>query len=422
MKFNSLSLKNVTLSFVLLIASLLVSLLIIETSLRLFFPKYEYAAESDFDRNTTRLWSRRAYSHQIFKHPDTGNAHSVYYNSLALRQHREFDRQAIKSAINVAFFGDSFTENLRLPSQYSFTEPLDYLLNVNRASFNVFNLGVDGYGTDQAYLYYRDFEYSQEVDYVFYIFCVNDIRNIFENNLFSINESGELIQNEAYASPWWIKFLSKLHSTYLMIDIRQILLSKSRNVNKRAIEEFFAKKNREKHFHSKRADEIQQAFIAGQETDDLKKSLAIFKLLLHSWKESVEMNGGKFYIVLLPRHEEHFAKNLFTEEYNVINLYEKFNNDIDNYDYSNFRFKNEGHWNETANQLTAVYLYRLLEKEANLFPLSKNKIKEQLYTYYSSFKGWMPDDIWLKKVVVPLEKSEIIKSKYTELEIKNSGS
>ena len=184
-----------------------------------------------------------------------------------------------------------------------------------------------------------------------------------------------------------------------MIDIRQVLLSKSRNVNKRAIEDFFAKKNRKKHFHSKRADGIQQAFIAGQETDDLKKSLAIFKLLLHSWKESVEMNGGKFYVVLLPRYEEHSAKDLLSE-YNVINLYEKFDNDIDNYDYSNFRFKNEGHWNEAANQLTAVYLYRLLEKEADLFPLSKNIIREQLYTYYSSFKGWMPDDIWVKKVVV----------------------
>ncbi len=421
MKFNSARLKNVMFSLVLLIASLIVSLFVIETSLRLFYPKYEYAAESDFDRNTTRLVSRRPYSHQIFKHPDTGNSHSVYYNSLALRQHREFDRQAIKSSINVAFFGDSFTENLRLPSQYSFTEPLDYLLNVSGASFNVFNLGVDSYGTDQAYLYYRDFEYSQEAEYVFYIFCVNDIRNIFENNLFSMSEFGELIQNEAYISPWWIRFLSKLHSTYLMIDIRQVLLSKSRNVNKRAIEDFFAKKNRKKHFHSKRADGIQQAFIAGQETDDLKKSLAIFKLLLHSWKESVEMNGGKFYVVLLPRYEEHSAKDLLSE-YNVINLYEKFDNDIDNYDYSNFRFKNEGHWNEAANQLTAVYLYRLLEKEADLFPLSKNIIREQLYTYYSSFKGWMPDDIWLKKVVVPSEKSEIIKSKYTELDIENSGS
>ncbi|MCH7673608.1 hypothetical protein IH879_01485 [candidate division KSB1 bacterium] len=153
----------------------------------------------------------------------------------------------------------------------------------------------------------------------------------------------------------------------------------------------------------------------------MKKSLAIFKLLLHSWKESVEMNGGKFYVVLLPRYEEHSAKDLLSE-YNVINLYEKFDNDIDNYDYSNFRFKNEGHWNEAANQLTAVYLYRLLEKEADLFPLSKNIIREQLYTYYSSFKGWMPDDIWLKKVVVPSEKSEIIKSKYTELDIENSGS
>ena len=53
-------------------------------------------------------------------HPDTGVRHAVIHNNLALRQHRDFSEDDLVGAINVGVFGDSYTENLRLPSPYSF--------------------------------------------------------------------------------------------------------------------------------------------------------------------------------------------------------------------------------------------------------------------------------------------------------------
>jgi hypothetical protein len=81
-----------------------------------------------------------------------------------------------------------------------------------------------------------------------------------------------------------------------------------------------------------------------------------------------------------------------------------------------WRFKNDGHWNEAGNQLAAVYLYRFLEKETNLLPLSADKLNEEIYAYYAAFSGrWMPE-LWVKKLPVSPNKSARIKAKYTAIE------
>lgn len=91
------------------------------------------------------------------EHPDSGRKHPVIHNNLALRQQRDFSTADLAHGVNIGFFGDSFTENVRMEAPYMFQEVLDYLLNVrldNPVRFNVLNFGGDGYGTDQCYLYY----------------------------------------------------------------------------------------------------------------------------------------------------------------------------------------------------------------------------------------------------------------------------
>jgi hypothetical protein len=422
MKLASIK-KNATLNIILLLISLLISLLIIEISLRIFYSKYKYAAESCFIIKSDRIWARKAGSHYIRKHPDSHQPHPVYHNNLALRQHRNFSKHDLESAINIAFFGDSFTENLRLPSQYSFTEPLDYLLNLSPKKCNTLNFGVDGYGPDQLFLYYRDFEYSGDLDYVFYVFCGNDLRNIYENNLFTINNTGDLIQNKAFLPPWWIRLISKFHTTYLILDIRERLLLKNRAINEINFEEYLTLKyhknlvdSHKKRFHSKIADAIQANLFTQVETGDMDKSIAIFQALLHFWEESVEKNGGKFYILTLPQYNKRITKKVLQDKFNVIALHEKFRGINGHYNHMDYRFKTDCHLNETANQLAAVFLYRLIEKEEDLPPIDLNTLKEQIYTYYSSFDGWLPDDTQIKRIFIPPEKKKIIQAKYTELE------
>ncbi len=428
MGLKSISIKNVMINISLLIISVIVTLLLVEIILRIFYPKYEYVANSDFVRTADRIYARKPNSHYVRKHPDSGEPHLVYHNNLALRQHRDFDKKDIESAINVAFFGDSMTENLRLLSQYSFTEPLDYLLNKNKShkKYNTLNLGVDGYGTDQSFLYYKDFKYSDKLDYVFYLFSTNDLKDIYQNNLFSINERGELIQNKTLSTPMWLKVISKFYLTYFVLDIRQRVIFKDEKINKQNIKEYFMKdykerreNSRNKRSKSKRAVAIRKDFYCQRETEDMNRCIAILKKLLHRWKKSVEENGGKFYIVIPPIYRGYLGKLLFKDDFDLVDIYEKMNNDIANYDWMNYRFENDTHWNERANQLTAVYLYRLIEKQEDLPPISTDALRKQLYTYYSTFAGWMPDDAQIKKTPVSPEEKNIIKAKYLALELQD---
>lgn len=416
--------KKLATNALLILVSLAISLAMIEASLRLFYPKYQYAAESSFDRNAARIWSRKANTNYIRKHPDSKQPHAIYHNNLALRQHRDFTEQDIESAKNLAFFGDSYTENLRIPAQYSLTEPLDFLLNKQSPRFNVLNLGVDAYGTDQSYIYYRNFEYSDNLDYVFYIFCLNDLRNIYENNLFTLDESKKIVQINATATPWWIKIQSKFHTTYLVYDIKKKLQSQDMVFDK-SIEqnyiEHYIKKGRKKRFHDQRADAIEPDFLKGEKNEDIDRVITIFQSLLRQWSDDVKSHGGKFFVVLLPREKEHNARSLIAKDINVIDLYELFDNGMDNYDYNDWRFKEDTHWNEAGNMLAATYLYKFMENELDVPITSENTLKQWLYTYYSSFDGWMPDERFLKKTILTIDEKLDTRSKYLDIELKNTG-
>lgn len=413
-------LRNIGIRLILVFLSLLVSFLVIELSLRIFFPEYQYAAESKFELNSLRVYSRRANVRSERQHPDSGIAHRVIYNNLALRQHRNFTENDLESAVNIGFFGDSFTENLRLPVPYSFTEVLDYLLNINNKRFNVLNFGVDGYGIDQSYLYYRDSEISHHLDYVFYVLSANDLRNIYENNLFTVDESGFVVQNTFPGTPWWIRIASKFYITYLVIDHIQRAFHSANHLaydKKLLYEEYqgwFAKKR----FHSQRADAIPRDLVRGQDNKDLKNSITIFQYLLEQWRKLVEDNGGNFYVVLLPISAENLISTMISEDFNVINLYKNFNEVIEDYNYKNdWRFRKDSHWNEASNLVAAISLYRALELELSLTFMEDDALKRVLYTYYSAFpNGWMPSEAWVTKTSInPLNLSRI-RMKYIPLE------
>lgn len=414
--------KNLATNALFILVSLAISLAIVEASLRFFYPKYQYAAESSFNRDSARIWTRKANTHYKRKHPDSKQSHAVYHNNIALRQHRDFTEQDIESATNLAFFGDSYTENLRMPAQYSLTEPLDFMLNKNISPFNVLNLGVDGYGTDQSYIYYRNFEYSDNLDYVFYIFCMNDLRNIYENSLFTLDESKKLTQNKVTATPWWISILSRFHTTYLVFDITKKLQSLGMALDWNVIEQHYQKKSQRKRYHDQSADAIQSAFLRDEKNEDLDKAIAIFQSLLRQWSDDVKSHGGKFFVVLLPSEREHKATSLIAKDINVIDLYELFDNSIDNYDYNDWRFKKDDHWNEAGNMLATTYLYRFMEGELDFPTASKNTLEQWLYTYYSSFDGWMPDEKHLKKTTLSADEKRDIRSKYLDIELKNTDS
>ena len=141
----------------LVLLSCLAILLVAEVVLRFIHPKYEHLAEATAVRDQGRFMPEPGHRRGR-RHPDTGEWHAILVNSLGLRQHRDFTAADLESAVNIGFFGDSFTDNVNMAAEFSFTEPLDYLLNVERApapqegaqgqpqpSFNVLNFGHGGW-------------------------------------------------------------------------------------------------------------------------------------------------------------------------------------------------------------------------------------------------------------------------------------
>ena len=120
------------------------------------------------------------------------------------------------AATNIGVFGDSFVENVGTDAPYSLTEPLDYLLNQSGQRFNVLNFGVYGYGPGQSFLHYENFRYVNELDYVLYLYCYNDISNVGERRLFHLDETGHLRRKEIIR-PWWVPLISRLYLPILKL-------------------------------------------------------------------------------------------------------------------------------------------------------------------------------------------------------------
>ena len=382
----------------LVLASLLVCLAAGEGYLRFFHPVYEYAAESRYDFDRRRISARRAHSTWLSRHPDTGVRHLLIHNNLALRQHRDFSEDDLADAVNIGVFGDSFTEQIYLPSPYSFTEVLDYLLtppsrdNEAQDRINVLNLGTGGYATGQLLLHYEDFRHASDLDVVFYVFCANDLRGIYENGLFHLDETGALTRNPAIERSPWVSLLSRLHMTYLVIDGTRRLASLAGGKAEDAVDKFLEaskdinvellREGREERFGNAESRSIHADIFDGEAESELAKDVVvIFQSLLRTWQQMVQERGGRFVVAILPRPlDDRMAAATIPPEVDTASLFECFNEHVAGYRYTpDWRFVNDAHWNEQANMLAAVCLYRLLERELNLPVRSIDELFEQLH-------------------------------------------
>ena len=369
----------------LLLASCLAGLLLCEAGLRLFHPKYAYLAEAPFLRDLNLLRTRIPDNRSFFRHPDSGARHPLFHNNLGLRQHRDFSAEDIEDSVNIGFFGDSFTENIGIKAQFSFTEPLDYLLNIGaggagegQRSINVLNFGVVGYGTSQSLLRYELLDFREALDHLFYVYCENDPANNLARGLFRLDDAGQLTRGEAPSSRFAL--LSKLHLPYLVLDASGRL-----SAHLQAMEAKASRLGRESYRRAK-----------GYKTQGLPSStFPLFRQMLRRWKEAAESNGASFRLLWLPR-ENYDAPGVAAivkeEGIETVNLRDCFGaRDPAHlrtpWAHSPYRFERDNHWNEAGNRLAAVCLHRVLESALGLPRLSDEDVAFALRRYYSAFEA-----------------------------------
>ena len=375
-------------NWALLLASSLAGLALCEAGLRLLHPKYRHLAEAAFVRDPALIYAPVPNNCGARPHPDTAVPHSVCHNNLGLRQHRNFSATDLESSVNIAFFGDSFMENVNMPAQHSFTEPLDYLLNFGGGGrFNVLNFGVRGYGTGQTLLRYETSSVRERLNHVFYVYCWNDLEDDQAAGLFSLDDAGELQRSGAAPPAAAISLLSRLHLSYLVLDAFG-RLSWIGDLGRRVRLEHWARK---------------KSIKASANADGLPWSAyAVFRQLLRRWKQGAEGLGASFRVLWLPR--ERFrgkgydapgvAPIVREEGVESVNLRRCFAERDPahlqtSWGRSPYRFKNNDnpHWNEAGNRLAAVCLYRFLEGELGLPKLSEADLQEALHRYYSAFEA-----------------------------------
>ena len=402
------------------VMSLAVWLAACELALRLWWPRYEFAANpppSAEDRETGIYYT-------IVRNPDTGVQHRLSYNELGARTSRPFTVESLGETVNIAFFGDSKTENIHMPVQYVFTEYLHYLLNhptagperdpapihqTDESRFNVLNFGVFGSGVAREYLRWRHTPAKQAFDHIFYVFNGNDISDLGRQlalGFVQIDESGNVRRGDSVSPPRWKHLIARLHLTYLAIDAwKRLALGLAT-------------------YEAELSDD-RGAKVQADVSDTFRK-------VVLRWKREVETGGGRFHVVLGPEsHQRLFAKAGLTVLYDelvfFVDLLDCFNTDIPNYEMQNrdWRFVNDPHWNPAANMVAAHCLYHYLEEHLGLPPRTDAALAAARRAYYQAF---LDSAIWEGERfapaalgvagVAPQADGEAIVNHYLDLEVR----
>ena len=376
--------------------SLAVGLGLCEVALRWLHPRYEHIAAPP-----ERIYNK-AYA---YRHPETGVHHNVRHNSFGSRQHRDFAERDLSEASNVAFFGDSYTENVLLPVHYVFTEVLDFLLNGGEAAplppdvptparFNVLNFGMQGTGPGSQYMVYRSLSFQRHLRHVFYVHNSNDIDDLRDIDQWALGGNGEFVARLAVESSPWTRALSGLHLTYLVLDVWRRL----------GLDRFLP--------------------ASSASTRAQSDTLVLFENLLRRWRREVEAVGGAFHVVLLP---EPFGGKWFREveslaAWPVVNLNECFERAFPNDAWADWRFTEDPHWSEAGNMVAAHCLYRYLEGELALPTRSDADLALLRSTYYRAFEHsavtgsrWMPAAPWAVPTALAASEARRIVQRYHAL-------
>ena len=394
--------------------ALLAAIAIWEAALRAFFPNVGVAEGRHYQADASRLWVRKPNSVHVETHPHSHALIPVVYNAFGMRQSREFDAEALGDATNVAFFGDSFLENVHIRSAHSFTESLDFILNLHDGgAFNVLNFGVGGYGPGQQYVWYRQFEHRDELDYVVYVFNANDIEDFHRHGLFSLDESGHLVANTAHQPSSWESLLSRLHLTFMELENVEKNIWGTSPAYVRPVRSLLEIKQR-----VMRRRQEGSAF-SGDALDD---GIAAFQALLMRWRHEVEAHGGKFHVALLPDIPKEWMQETIPAAIAIVDLHGCFSEAIPNYSFQSVRFDKDPHWNEKGNMVAAHCLHRFLEQETGLPPLSDDVLAQARYEFYRAVAlgGWMPSSAWATRPAAMRHDADAIRAKYLALDWRSS--
>ena len=298
-------------------------------------------AESD------AIWEPRANSRSEMRHHDLDVMIEARFDAQGVRNHSALSTERKRNIVGV--FGDSFTENTSMDDQFVFTSLLD---SITGSRVRVVNYGVAGYGLDQAYLRYRKYA-KHDMRHVVYLFCDNDLRNLYETGLAEITPEHEVVFRAPRVHPVR-RFLGRLRVTYLALrGYYQIvgILSKGETPHLKSLEQggdsawVARRKTQAARYHDAFADAVARDFLSERPRAETLQLSRTFLLVLEQWQREVTSRSRTFTVLVLPgRLVTEVAGKLLREfDGRVIYLGQDYG------EYDAFKFRNDGHWNEYGN-------------------------------------------------------------------------
>jgi hypothetical protein len=165
--------KQIIFPFIIVIISSIIALLVVEISLRFFYPqqesmrwfessnKYGYLLKKNFSQDYSYI------GHEFIMHVQT--------NSLGHR-YKEYNKAHFENAQykKVLLLGDSFMFGHGVNMEDHIATHLENMLNRDDTFFSVINAGVGGWGTLQEVAYAKDNFRLFNPDFIILLFCGND--------------------------------------------------------------------------------------------------------------------------------------------------------------------------------------------------------------------------------------------------------
>jgi hypothetical protein len=361
----------------------------VEVALRvLAHERYHGARTLTSVPDKTKIWAPPKNTVSYFRHPDSGERIELQRNNLGLRMNHDISGSSLKATRNIAFFGASFTENVRLPVQHTFPEVFKSLVNTGVEEFEVLNFGVGAYGIDQSYLAYRELgtDIRSELDLVVVVVSADDLWNPAKNKIAAFDKNGKLVLTpRGPRIPGFLKMIKELYVTYFLIDVYDSLGSSPENNAK-------LERKRKRDLNHRKAKVLPER----------SEATKLFNTILLQWQDDVEAAGGKFKVVILPIVDYWSVNETLASHLSAIQLHELFAKLVENDELSRLVFQNDPHWNESGNLLVAVALSMTLRPELELPQLTDSALVAELRNHYMHYSnGWQPSRVGKFQIGTP---------------------
>jgi hypothetical protein len=378
---------NILKNSVLILFAVALSLVVAEVTLRMEGRYHDLADQMLIPSQA--IWERPTDRIGFRNHPDLDVSVENRFDRDGVRNFSELPTREKRNIIGV--FGDSFVENGRIEDRFSFTSILDAAL---RPRARVVNYGVDGYGLDQSYLRYKKYE-KHDIRDVVYIFCENDLRNLYQTGLTDMTKSGDIVFSEPRTKPFF-RITGRLHLTYLVISayykLRWLVdLIRSGEGEWKSVT--FASlnwvmnpldENQRARLHDQYVDTITTDFLSLNPSASTLRLTQKFLVLLEKWKREVEARQRTFTVLALPwKLDDAVATRLFRNfDGNVVYSIDFFKN------CENCIFQNDEHWNEYGNERVAEFIFseRSFPFHDKFKMISIASIKTKIDEYYDQHR------------------------------------